>query len=90
MKKELLVFTHTKRRCDQMREYFEGPHGEFLKLEATAPPGTSFGGRVAGGEEEDGGEAGGWFLRWEMGNARPSRKQVAPAIVSFYESLSDS
>eukprot|EP00903_Cladosiphon_okamuranus_P010485 g9918.t2 len=90
MKKELLIFTHTRRRCEQMREYFEGPHGEFLKLEATAPLGTSFGGkRSRSDEEEGGGEAGGWFLRWEMGNARPSRKQVAPAIVSFYDSFAD-
>lgn len=86
MKKELLIFTHTKRRCDQMREYFEGPGGEFLKLEATAPPCTSFGGRGRSDGEERGETGGGWFLRWEMGNARPSRKQVAPAIASFYES----
>lgn len=110
MKKELLVFTHTKRRCEQMREYFEGPRGEFLKLEATARPGTGFGGGSKpeaaappessfgggdgsrSGDEEEGGDAvagGGWFLRWEMGNPRPSRKQVAPAIASFYESISD-
>ncbi|CAN0201985.1 unnamed protein product, partial [Ectocarpus fasciculatus] len=29
MQKELLIFTHTKLRCDQMREYLEGAHGEF-------------------------------------------------------------
>lgn len=90
MKKELLIFTHTKRRCEQMREYFEGPDGEFLKLEAAAPPGTSFGGKFSRSNEKDGGgDTGGWFLRWEMGNARPSRKQVAPAIASFYDSVSD-
>lgn len=83
MKKELLVFTHTERRCEQMREYFEGPHGEFLKLETAAPPGTSSFGGSRGDKRERG-----WFLRWEMGNVRPSRKQVAPAIASFYESVS--
>lgn len=89
MKKELLVFTHTKLRCDQMRKYFEGPDGEFLQLEATAPPSTSF--DVGGGSSEAEGEEEerGWFLRWELGNVRPSRKQVAPAIASFYASISN-
>lgn len=86
MKKELLVYTLTKARGDQIREYLEGPGGEFLKLEAAAPPGPSFGGRGGRGGEEEA-AAGGWFLRWEMGNALPSRKQVAPAIASFYESV---
>lgn len=73
-----------------MREYFEGPHGEFLKLKATAPPGAGFGGKLSRSDEKEAvDEAGGWFLRWEMGNARPSRKQVAPAIASFYDSVSD-
>eukprot|EP00752_Nemacystus_decipiens_P010923 g9707.t1 len=58
MKKELLIFTHTKRRCEQMRKHFEGPHGEFLKLEATAPLGTSFGGKVSRGDVEEETEAG--------------------------------
>ncbi|CAM9949057.1 unnamed protein product [Pylaiella littoralis] len=87
LQKEILVFTHSKLRCDQMREYFEGPNGEFLKLERTARPETSFGGGVGdGGGGNDGGR-GGWFLRWELGNARPSRKQVAPAIAAFYDSV---
>lgn len=86
MQKELLIFTHTKLRCYQMREYLEGAHGEFLKLEAAAPPGTGFGGR---GDEVEGSEEGttGWFLRWDLRNVRASRKQVAPAIASFYESV---
>ncbi|CAM9831801.1 unnamed protein product [Hapterophycus canaliculatus] len=88
MKKELLVFTHTKLRCNQMRKYFEGPNGEFLHLAATAPPSMSFGGGGGRSEAEGEEEARGWFLRWELGNVRPSRKQVAPAIASFYESVS--
>ncbi|CAM9789771.1 unnamed protein product [Ectocarpus sp. 8 AP-2014] len=86
MQKELLIFTHTKLRGDQMREYLEGAHGEFLTLEAAAPPGTGFGGR---GDEVEGSEQGalGWFLRWDLRNVRASRKQVAPVIASFYESV---
>ncbi|CAB1105811.1 unnamed protein product [Ectocarpus sp. CCAP 1310/34] len=86
MQKELLIFTHTKLRGDQMREYLEGAHGEFLELEAATPPGTDFGGR---GDEVEGSEEGarGWFLRWDLRNVRASRKQVAPVIASFYESV---
>lgn len=86
LQKELLIFTHTMLRGDQMREYLEGAHGEFLKLEAAAPPGTGFGGR---GDEVEGSEKGalGWFLRWDLRNVRASRKQVAPVIASFYESV---
>ncbi|CAN0258738.1 unnamed protein product [Scytosiphon promiscuus] len=87
MKKELLVFTHTKLRCDQMRKYFEGPDAEFLHLQATAPPTTCFGGGSGSDRAEE--EGRGWFLQWELGNVRPSRKQVAPAIASFYESISN-
>lgn len=97
MRKELLVFTEEAERSTQIREFLEGPRGGFLRLQQASVPaelGSGLGvgsgndvGECLGGEGGDADGAGGLFLQWEMGNVTPSRKQIAPAITSFYESL---
>lgn len=78
IRKELLVFVENERRSEQIREFLESsPQVAFLKLRRKEGASSSLGGS----------ENSGRFLWWEMGNAVPSRKQIAPVIISFYESL---
>lgn len=82
MRKELLVFSEDRRRCEELETFFEGKGGEFLDLDRMSWAGDC-------GSVTDGGTApgiDGAFALWEYRNLKVSRKQIVPAIISLYES----
>lgn len=84
MRRELLVFVpDDEKRLRDMKAFLKGPAGEFLQLrESQQQQSNSF-----DGNEKEGGCRLGFVGQWEMENTRPSRKQVAPVLMTFYESL---
>lgn len=83
MRRELLVFvaSNDRQRFQDIKAFLEGPQGEFLSLRES----DSFSGVAGRGKNENDDRL--YIAQWELGNTRPSRKQVAPAIMTFYETL---
>ena len=85
-RKELLVFAGHEKRSEEIRGFLESsPKVAFLNLRRGVSEEGS--GKRLFCDSSSGSLEDGWFLWWELGNALPSRKQIAPVMMSFYESL---
>lgn len=92
VRRELLLYVpDNKGRFGGIKTFLEGSAGEVLQLREskslwkTDEENSSILGKK--GEGVGQGRGLGFVAQWEMENVRPSRKQVAPIVTSFYESM---
>lgn len=92
VRRELLLYVpDDEERFGGIKAFLEGSAGEILQLKEsnllwkTGEEKSSILGDKGTGVGQGGGV--GFVTQWEMENVRPSRKQVAPIVMSFYESM---